>query len=61
MLQAVKSMNMALIKFYAELTDEQKARFDAIGSQRTTEDHAAENQPRAERTQVRKHRSQRFY
>lgn len=61
MLQAVNSVNMALNKFYAELTDEQKARFDAIGPQRTSEARAAEDQPRAERTQVRKHRRQRFY
>lgn len=35
MLQAVKSVHTALNKFYGELNDEQKARFDALGPQRT--------------------------
>jgi hypothetical protein len=35
MLQAVKSVHTALSAFYSSLSDEQKARFDAIGLQRT--------------------------
>jgi hypothetical protein len=33
MLQAVKTVRMAMDDFYRSLTDEQKAAFDAIGSQ----------------------------
>ena len=35
MLQAVKMVSAALNDFYATLSDEQKARFEAIGPQRT--------------------------
>lgn len=35
MLQAVKNVHTALSAFYSSLSDEQKARFDAIGLQRT--------------------------
>jgi LTXXQ motif family protein len=36
MLQAVKLVRPALENFYATLSDEQKAQFEAIGSKRTT-------------------------
>jgi hypothetical protein len=36
MLQAIKSMRAALDDFYATLSDEQKAQFEAIGSRRTS-------------------------
>jgi hypothetical protein len=35
MLQAVKPVRAALEGFYATLSDEQKAQFEAIGRQRT--------------------------
>ncbi len=34
MLQAVRTVRVAMIDFYGSLTDEQKAAFDAIGPQR---------------------------
>jgi len=37
MLQAVKSVRSALNDFYGSLSDEQKARFEAIGPQRTSQ------------------------
>jgi hypothetical protein len=37
MLQAVKIVNAALNDFYGSLSDEQKARFEAIGPQRTSQ------------------------
>jgi hypothetical protein len=37
MLQAVKVVSSALNDFYATLSDEQKAQFEAIGPQRTTQ------------------------
>ena len=37
MLQAVKVVSSALNDFYGTLSDEQKARFEAIGPQRTTQ------------------------
>jgi hypothetical protein len=37
MLQAVKMVNVALNDFYGTLSDEQKARFEAIGPQRTAQ------------------------
>ena len=36
MLQAVKSVRAALDDFYATLSDEQKAQFEAIGQKRTS-------------------------
>jgi len=36
MLQAVKSVRAALEDFYATLSDEQKAQFEAIGPRRTS-------------------------
>lgn len=36
MLQAVKSVRAALEEFYATLSDEQKAQFEAIGPRRTS-------------------------
>jgi hypothetical protein len=57
MLQAVKTVRTALDDFYAKLTDEQKAQFEAIGPGRS----AASNQPgasdqrTASRTHVRRH------
>jgi hypothetical protein len=36
MLQAVKSVRAALEDFYATLSDEQKAQFEAIGPKRTS-------------------------
>jgi hypothetical protein len=37
MLQAVKMVSAALNDFYATLSDEQKAKFEAIGPQRTAQ------------------------
>ena len=37
MLQAVKLVGAALEDFYATLSDEQKAQFEAIGPRRTSE------------------------
>ena len=37
MLQAVKMVSSALNDFYGTMSDEQKARFEAIGPQRTTQ------------------------
>jgi hypothetical protein len=36
MLQAVRSVRTALEDFYATLSDEQKAQFEAIGPRRTS-------------------------
>ena len=36
MLQAVKLVRSALVDFYATLSDEQKAQFEAIGPRRTS-------------------------
>ena len=52
MLQAVKMVSSALNSFYGTLSDEQKARFEAIGPQRTTQIEALEVAP----TNVRRHR-----
>jgi hypothetical protein len=41
MLQAVKMVSSALNDFYGTLSDEQKARFEAIGPQRTTQRRAS--------------------
>ncbi len=53
MLQAVKMVSTALNDFYGTLSDEQKARFEAIGPQRTTEAESLEVAPT---TSVRRHR-----
>jgi hypothetical protein len=45
MLQAVKTVNSALNDFYGTLTDEQKARFEAIGPQRTNQLESLEVTP----------------
>ena len=45
MLQAVKMVSSALNDFYRTLSDEQKARFEAIGPQRTTQLEALEVSP----------------
>jgi LTXXQ motif family protein len=37
MLQAIKTVRSALNDFYGSLSDEQKARFEAIGPQRTSQ------------------------
>ena len=47
MLQAVKMVSSALNDFYGTLSDEQKARFEAIGPQRTTQLEALEVVPTA--------------
>jgi len=49
MLQAVKTVRLGLDGFYGALSDEQKARFEAIGPQRTAE----LNQPRVRQTNYR--------
>jgi hypothetical protein len=45
MLQAVKTVSLALNDFYGTLTDEQKARFEAIGPQRTNQFESLEVTP----------------
>ncbi|MGP0090312.1 MAG: Spy/CpxP family protein refolding chaperone [Xanthobacteraceae bacterium] len=50
MLQAVKTVRPALNDFYAALNDEQKARFEAIGPERTSQP----DQPKAPQTHVRR-------
>ena len=52
MLQAVKTVHAALDTFYAGLTDEQKARFEALGPQRTAQAEASadQDQPRVRHT-----------
>jgi hypothetical protein len=55
MLQAVKTVDTALNGFYSQLNDEQKARFEALGPQRTSQSDQAEDQPRARRAHVRGH------
>jgi hypothetical protein len=52
MLQAVKMVSSALNDFYGTLSDEQKARFEAIGPQRTSQLESLEVTP----TNVRRHR-----
>jgi hypothetical protein len=51
MLQAVKTVRAALDDFYAKLSDEQKAQFEAIGPRRS----ASSDQPTAARTHARRH------
>jgi len=50
MLQAVNTVRPALNDFYAALNDEQKARFEAIGPERTSQ----ADQPKATQTHVRR-------
>ena len=50
MLQAVKTVHTALDDFYGQLTDEQKAQFEAIGPRRTMSD-----QPATAQTHYRRH------
>ena len=45
MLQAVKMVSAALNDFYGTLSDEQKARFEAIGPQRTAQAESLEVAP----------------
>jgi len=45
MLQAVKMVSVALNDFYGTLSDEQKARFEAIGPQRTSQLESPEVAP----------------
>lgn len=45
MLQAVKMVSVALNDFYGTLSDEQKARFEAIGPQRTSQSESLEVAP----------------
>ena len=52
MLQAVTIVRSALNDFYGSLSDEQKARFEAIGPQRTTQAESLEVAP----TNVRRYR-----
>jgi hypothetical protein len=51
MLQAVKTVRTALDDFYGQLSDEQKAQFEAIGPRRTT----TPGQPAATQTHYRRH------
>jgi hypothetical protein len=53
MLQAVKMVGSALNDFYGTLSDEQKAQFEAIGPQRTSQLETPDVAP----TTVRRHRS----
>jgi hypothetical protein len=55
MLQAVKTVHAALNDFYATLSDEQKAQFEALGPQRTAALDPAEAAPPARRRHVRGH------
>ena len=50
MLQAVRTVRVAMNDFYGSLTDEQKAAFDTIGSQRI-----GTAQPHGERRHIRGH------
>jgi LTXXQ motif family protein len=53
MLQAVKSVHLALNDFYGSLNDEQKAKFDAIGPQRTSQT----DEPKTTQTEHRRRHS----
>jgi hypothetical protein len=57
MLQAVQTVHGALTAFYAQLSDEQKARFETLGPQRTgqTADESDEDQPRVRHVRSRRH------
>jgi hypothetical protein len=58
MLQAVKTVHAALDTFYAGLNDEQKARFESLGPQRTAQADASsddQDQPRVRQTRSRRH------
>src|SRR4029079_601520 len=57
MLQAVTTVATALDRLYGELTDEQKAQFEALGPKRTAlEAAASEERPREQRVQERTRR-----
>jgi hypothetical protein len=59
MLQAVKTVHGALNTFYAELSDEQKAQFETLGPQRTSQTADAssddQDQPRVRHVRSRRH------
>lgn len=57
MLQAVKTVHAALDTFYAGLGDEQKARFESLGPQRTAQADASndQDQPRVRQVRARRH------
>jgi hypothetical protein len=63
MLQAVKIVHAAVDTFYGGLNDEQKARFEALGPQRTARAQASEgqDQPRVRRSHYRRHGSVNIY
>jgi hypothetical protein len=63
MLQAVKTVHTALNTFYGSLSDEQKARFEALGPQRTSQAEASadQDQPRVRQTRSRRHGSVNIY
>jgi hypothetical protein len=56
MLQAVKMVSAALNDFYGTLSDEQKARFEAIGPQQTSRLESLEVEPAPAPTTVRRYR-----
>ena len=57
MLLAVKTVRTALDTFYGELTDEQKARFETLGPQRTSQAEPSDDQdqPRVRKSRYRRH------
>jgi hypothetical protein len=59
MLQAVKTVHGALNDFYAQLNDEQKAQFESLGPQRTSQTADAssddQDQPRVRHVRSRRH------
>jgi hypothetical protein len=59
MLQAVKTVHTALNGFYTELTDEQKAQFEALGPRRTSQAEGSDDQDqsRVRHTRTRRHNS----
>jgi hypothetical protein len=56
MLQAVKTVHMALNRFYSELNDEQKAQFEALGPQRSSQADQLSDQDRPRVRRTRSHR-----
>jgi hypothetical protein len=50
-------VRLALNDFYGSLNDEQKARFDAIGPQRTNQANQPADQPKTTQTEHRRRRS----
>lgn len=63
MLQAVKTVRSALTEFYGQLTDEQKARFETLGPQRTRQitEESDEEQPRVRHVRSRRHHGMNIY